>query len=232
MLKDVVQAADGTGTAAQAAHRPAAGKTGTAEDDKAAWFAGYTPDLVTVVAVMGQNSDTGSQQPLYGATGLGRVNGGGYPAQIWAAYTAAALRGRPARDFDLSLERGAPAAPSAAPTAVGGPDTGPGDTPPTTDPTGPPAAIPPTDPAGPGDSDDGGLIGGPDGGTSSDGGTDGGPDGTGDATDGGTGGMGGNPTRSVNRGGRRPQRYNPVESSDPNNRSAATACRSRSRINT
>ena len=35
--------ADGTGTAAQAAGRPAAGKTGTAEDDKAAWFAGYTP---------------------------------------------------------------------------------------------------------------------------------------------------------------------------------------------
>lgn len=41
ILRSVVDG--GTGTAAQGAGRPAAGKTGTAEDDKAAWFAGYTP---------------------------------------------------------------------------------------------------------------------------------------------------------------------------------------------
>ena len=100
------------GTAAQAAGRPAAGKTGTAEEDKAAWFAGYTPDLATVVAVIGQDPDTGAQEPLYGALGLSRVNGGGSPAQIWAAvHRAPRCKGTSVQDFDLTSRR-APSAPS------------------------------------------------------------------------------------------------------------------------
>ncbi|MFF8383194.1 transglycosylase domain-containing protein [Streptomyces kanasensis] len=105
VLRGVVEG--GTGTAARAAGRPAAGKTGTAEDDKAAWFAGYTPDLATVVALMGQDPDTGAQRPLYGALGLDRVNGGGPPAEIWAHYTGTALEGTPVRDFDLEVAEGA-----------------------------------------------------------------------------------------------------------------------------
>ncbi len=200
MLQDVVDAPDGTGTAAQAADLPAAGKTGTAEDDKAAWFAGYTPDLVTVVAVMGQDSDTGTQEPLYGATGLPRINGGGYPARIWAAYTSAALRDRPTHDFDLDLEPGAPDEPSAPPSSSDAPTPGApagGDTAPSTPPTEPPAPAPPTDTSGGGD--DGGLIGGlggdgSTGGGTADGGTTGGPDGdgsTGGGPDNGSGGPGG-----------------------------------------
>ncbi|WP_107501047.1 transglycosylase domain-containing protein [Streptomyces thermovulgaris] len=115
VLRSVVQ--NGTATAAQAAGRPAAGKTGTAEEDKAAWFAGYTPDLATVVSVMGQDPVTAHHKPLYGALGLDRVNGGGPPAQIWAQFTRDALRGRPVTDFDLQLQPGAdqPAAPPTAP---------------------------------------------------------------------------------------------------------------------
>ncbi|RST12349.1 penicillin-binding protein [Streptomyces sp. WAC05374] len=105
MLRSVIEG--GTGTAAQAAGRPAAGKTGTAEDDKAAWFAGYTPDLATVITVMGQDPDTGAQKPLYGALGLERMNGGGAPAEIWGQYTRAALAGSAVRDFDLVLAEGA-----------------------------------------------------------------------------------------------------------------------------
>lgn len=105
ILRTVVE--DGTGTAAQAAGRPAAGKTGTAEEDKAAWFAGYTPDLATVVAVMGQDPDTGAQTPLYGALGLTRMNGGGPPAATWADYTAAALATTDPLEFDLELQDGA-----------------------------------------------------------------------------------------------------------------------------
>ncbi|MFJ6700719.1 transglycosylase domain-containing protein [Streptomyces sp. NPDC091272] len=105
ILQSVVEG--GTGAAAQAAGRPAAGKTGTAEEDKAAWFAGYTPDLATVVAVMGADPDTAVQTPLYGALGQERVNGGGAPAQTWAQYTAAAMKGKPAKDFELELEEGA-----------------------------------------------------------------------------------------------------------------------------
>ncbi|MHA7959949.1 transglycosylase domain-containing protein [Streptomyces sp. L500] len=149
ILQSVVEA--GTGRRAQSAGRPAAGKTGTAEEDKAAWFAGYTPDLATVVAVMGQDPDTGDQKPLYGATGEDRVNGGGYPAQIWGAYTAQALEGTEATDFDLELENGAtpptlePEPTTAPPSPTGPPSTAP----PTGPPTLPVPTLPPTIPAPP-----------------------------------------------------------------------------------
>ncbi|MET9620853.1 transglycosylase domain-containing protein [Streptomyces sp. NPDC006464] len=113
ILRSVVET--GTGTAARAAGRPAAGKTGTAEEDRAAWFAGYTPDLATVVTIMGQDPDTGEQKSLYGALGMARVNGGGPPAEIWAQFTREALAGTEPREFELQLGEGAeePPAPDA-----------------------------------------------------------------------------------------------------------------------
>ncbi|MER7620340.1 transglycosylase domain-containing protein [Streptomyces sp. NPDC126503] len=113
VLRSVVES--GTGTAARAAGRPAAGKTGTAEDDKAAWFAGYTPELATVVALMGQDPATGRQEPLYGALGLPRVNGGGPPAEIWARFTRDALAGTAPKEFDLRLMPGVEPLPDAPP---------------------------------------------------------------------------------------------------------------------
>ncbi|MFJ8763017.1 transglycosylase domain-containing protein [Streptomyces cyaneofuscatus] len=94
---------DGTGTAAKKVGRPAAGKTGTAEEDRAAWFAGYTPELVTVVSVMGQDPDTGALRSLYGTLGEERVSGGSFPARIWASYTQAALRRVAPSPFILEL---------------------------------------------------------------------------------------------------------------------------------
>ena len=41
---------DGTGGTALALGRPAAGKTGTTDDNKSAWFVGYTPQLAAVSA--------------------------------------------------------------------------------------------------------------------------------------------------------------------------------------
>ncbi|WP_406287387.1 transglycosylase domain-containing protein [Streptomyces sp. NBC_00209] len=177
ILRSVVEG--GTGTAARGAGRPAAGKTGTAEEDRAAWFAGYTPDLATVIAVMGQDPSTGAQKSLYGALGLPRINGGGAPAETWAQYTAAALKGTPAQDFDLDVEEdtGDTALPTAEDTAPG--DTGrrtPSATPRRTPPTTPsrtpsaPRTTPSTtdNPAGgtgPGGTTDGGAdTGGGDGG--------------------------------------------------------------------
>nr|WP_261400276.1 transglycosylase domain-containing protein [Streptomyces sp. CBG31] len=123
LLRSVVEG--GTGSAAQAVGRPAVGKTGTAEEDKAAWFAGYTPDLATVVAVMGQDPDSGIQTPLYGALGLARVNGGGVPAETWAAYTEAALRSSPAQEFDLRTAPGSdePQEPGEGEAATADPST-------------------------------------------------------------------------------------------------------------
>ncbi|WP_174856195.1 transglycosylase domain-containing protein [Streptomyces otsuchiensis] len=143
----------GTGSAASEVGRPAAGKTGTAEQDKAAWFAGYTPDLATVVALMGQDPETGTQTPMYGALGMERVNGGGVPARIWAQYTAAALEGTPVQDFDLrtgGITDGPSGSPDATPssgTPSGAPSSGPGTAP---EEPGDTPSSPPDDPDEPG----------------------------------------------------------------------------------
>ncbi|MEU3985911.1 transglycosylase domain-containing protein [Streptomyces sp. NPDC026672] len=177
VLRSVVD--NGTATAAQAAGRPAAGKTGTAEEDTAAWFAGYTPELATVVAVMGQDPVTAKHKSLYGAMGLDRINGGGAPAQIWAQFTKGALKGKPVSSFDLELQAGA-------------------------DVVQPPVRETPSAP-GDGGQDDGGTTGGEggddgtagqnagqDNGGTDAGPTDGGPTGGGGPTDGG-GTTGGTP---------------------------------------
>ena len=73
----------GTGKAA-AIDRPAAGKTGTSQDYRDAWFVGFTRDIVTGVWV--GNDDNAP---------MNRVTGGGLPARIWAAFMARAEAGRP-----------------------------------------------------------------------------------------------------------------------------------------
>ncbi|MFF8672000.1 transglycosylase domain-containing protein [Streptomyces sp. NPDC015242] len=201
VLQSVVQ--NGTAAAAQAAGRPVAGKTGTAENDKAAWFAGYTPDLAVVVSVMGQDPVTAAQKPLYGALGLPRINGGGPPAEIWAQFTRDALKGKPVKDFDLRLQPGAdvsqapgteaPADPTAGATdggtTTGGQDDGP-ETPSQT----------PSAPEGQNQGQtDGGTTDGGTGGESPTGGATGGDGGT--ATGGTTGGDGGTADGGATTGG-------------------------------
>ncbi|MGK5697364.1 transglycosylase domain-containing protein [Streptomyces sp. URMC 128] len=208
VLRSVVQ--NGTASAAQAAGRPAAGKTGTAEEDTAAWFAGYTPDLATVVSVMGQDPVTAAHKSLYGAMGLPRINGGGAPAEIWAQFTRDALKNEPVTDFDLRLQPGAdvsqapgtepPADPTTGGTTDGGSTSSGGQETGTETPGQSPSAPEGTEggttdggtggesPTGGGTADGGTSDGGTgDGGTATDGGTtDGGTtEGDGDATDGG-----------------------------------------------
>ncbi len=99
MLQGVVSDQGGTGWRAKALGRPAAGKTGTTDEHKAVWFVGYTPELVTSVALFGQDPGTGAQVSLSGTGGLDGAAGGQYPAQIWTAYMKAALKGQPVADF-------------------------------------------------------------------------------------------------------------------------------------
>jgi penicillin-binding protein 1A len=91
MLRQVITR--GTGTKA-AIGRPAAGKTGTAENWHDAWFCGYTPQLATAVW-MGHPA---GQIPMYNVGGV-RVVGGTYPAQIWSSFMKKALDGVPVKDF-------------------------------------------------------------------------------------------------------------------------------------
>jgi penicillin-binding protein 1A len=75
----------GTGTRA-AFGRPAAGKTGTAELNVDAWFAGYTPELATAVW-MGY---TRAEIPLDSVHGIA-VTGGSFPAEMWRLFMEPAL---------------------------------------------------------------------------------------------------------------------------------------------
>jgi penicillin-binding protein 1A len=77
----------GTGTRA-AFGRPAAGKTGTAELNVDAWFAGYTPELATAVW-MGYTS---AEIPLESVHGIA-VTGGSFPAEMWRLFMEPALDG-------------------------------------------------------------------------------------------------------------------------------------------
>ncbi|GAB2707550.1 transglycosylase domain-containing protein [Kitasatospora kifunensis] len=99
MLQGVVADQGGTGWRAKELGRPAAGKTGTTDGNRSAWFVGYTPEVVTSVAMFGEQAGTGKQVTLSGTAGGGRVNGGGYPAQIWTDYMKAALKGTPVGQF-------------------------------------------------------------------------------------------------------------------------------------
>lgn len=74
----------GTGKAASLGERPAAGKTGTSQSYRDAWFIGFTADYVTGVWVGNDEN-----QPMQ------KVVGGSIPARVWKAYMEAAERDLP-----------------------------------------------------------------------------------------------------------------------------------------
>ena len=81
MLLDVV--ARGTATKARLKDRPVAGKTGTSQDFKDAWFIGFTPQLVAGVWI--GNDDN---KPMK------KVTGGSLPSQIWHDFMTKAMEGQ------------------------------------------------------------------------------------------------------------------------------------------
>ncbi len=117
-LEGVVEA--GTATSAQIG-RPVAGKTGTTQDNRDAWFAGYTPQLATVVW-MGYPIERGPDGKLGTADDVSplmhycadpaicrpvnglEITGGTLPATIWGTYMEAALADTPFLDFPLPLD--------------------------------------------------------------------------------------------------------------------------------
>ena len=92
-LKGVVTG--GTGAAALALGRPAAGKTGTSQSNASAWFSAYTPQIAASVAFFRDNAT----QSLNGIGGMTSVTGGSFPARIWTQFMKGALKGEPVMDF-------------------------------------------------------------------------------------------------------------------------------------
>ena len=89
MMQKVVTA--GTGTRANFG-RPAAGKTGTSQNFRDAWFIGFTPDYVAGVWV-GNDDDKPMNQ----------VTGGQVAAAIWKDYMVTAHMNLPSREFEWLL---------------------------------------------------------------------------------------------------------------------------------
>ncbi|MDP9440675.1 MAG: transglycosylase domain-containing protein [Actinomycetota bacterium] len=92
ILKGVITS--GTGTGADIG-RPAAGKTGTAQEFRDAWFIGYTPALSTSVWIGFADKPT----PLRNIKGIERITGGSIPAATWKAFMLEALKDVPPDDF-------------------------------------------------------------------------------------------------------------------------------------
>jgi penicillin-binding protein 1A len=89
LLKAVIQ--EGTGWRSKALKRPAAGKTGTTNDLRDAWFVGYTPSLVAGVWVGYDDRRSMGQDE----TGSRAAN------PIWLYFMTEALKNRPDEEFQV-----------------------------------------------------------------------------------------------------------------------------------
>jgi penicillin-binding protein 1B len=87
LLKGVLDRGTARSARIQGFDRPAAGKTGTTNDSKDAWFVGYTPDLIAVVWV---GFDNQSKLGLSGAQAA---------LPIWTEFMKQATAGTPVTDF-------------------------------------------------------------------------------------------------------------------------------------
>jgi penicillin-binding protein 1A len=147
----------GTGTAANIG-RPAAGKTGTAQNYWDAWFCGYVPQLVTCVWV----GYPQGQIPLENVEGVPAVFGGTIPAEIWHDFMTQATANMQVKDFPTPSFEGQtlgaptpppPTAPSVTPEPSPSPKPKPSPSPepspspsPIPSPSPPPTTPPPTTP--------------------------------------------------------------------------------------
>lgn len=100
-LGKVIQPGGGASASALSGGRPAAGKTGTSNDNSNAWFIGYTPQLSTAVWMGHPDNQT---IRMIGVNIAGRnyprVYGSTIPAPIWKTYMDQALAKESKEGFD------------------------------------------------------------------------------------------------------------------------------------
>ncbi|MFC8695981.1 transglycosylase domain-containing protein [Streptomyces parvus] len=205
VLKNVVE--NGTGTPARLEGREVAGKTGTTDGNRSAWFVGYTPQISTAISMFRLDDDETNKkrefEKMFGTGGEEKIHGASFPASIWHDYMAGAMKGKKAIAFPEPQDPGevvwgggaVSPSPTPSPTPSKTPSEEPSPTPTPTQTTPSPTPTPtktcgifdPNCQAADGGAnagaDGGGQNGGADGGGDS-GGADGGGDNTG-TTDGG-----------------------------------------------
>jgi membrane carboxypeptidase/penicillin-binding protein len=89
MLEDVMVYGTAKSLKKFHAEHPSAGKTGTTDDYRDAWFVGYTPQMITGIWV-------GRDKPRSGGKGF---TGGAIAAPVWERFMRQALANRPVADF-------------------------------------------------------------------------------------------------------------------------------------
>ncbi|MEU2420399.1 transglycosylase domain-containing protein [Streptomyces sp. NPDC007851] len=172
VLQNVIQ--NGTGTNAKALGRTAAGKTGTTDSNKSAWFVGYTQQLATSVAMFRENPKDAELLSMNGTAGVPSIHGGDIPTSVWTEYMKSALKGKNDPGFPDATKIGQVADELGMPSPTPSPSITPSETPSET-----PSATPSETPTSPSPSatetcqfawncpTDGGATGGTSGTTSS-----------------------------------------------------------------
>jgi membrane peptidoglycan carboxypeptidase len=99
LLRGVIDS--GTGQQAGLTDRESAGKTGTTDERKNAWFVGYTPNMSGAVWVGSATQKVQMRQITIGGVYHDLVYGGQVPGPIWKDAMAGALAGKNAESFNL-----------------------------------------------------------------------------------------------------------------------------------
>lgn len=96
---------EGSGRTAQELGRPVAGKTGTSQNNRSAWFAGFVPQLTTVVGLRQyekldlEEGILSGQAPIDPFGEYEQITGGSWPARAWTDFMQVATEGMEEQDF-------------------------------------------------------------------------------------------------------------------------------------
>ncbi|GFE15463.1 penicillin-binding protein [Streptomyces glebosus] len=140
VLENVID--NGTAKEAKRLGMPAAGKTGTTDENKSAWFVGYTKQLSTAITMFREDAGNPRQLSMNGVGGFDSIHGGALPTEVWTEYMLQAMKGVTPESFPPATPVGQRFDQEGMPTPT--PTPTPSDTPSDTPSASPSKSAPPT----------------------------------------------------------------------------------------